>query len=693
MMVHVDAIAGDDANDGATAMGAVATLATALARMRAGLAGADDHVRIRLKGGQDHNLDGLLSITAADNRNAGQRLIFESYGAGTPFITGKRRVTGWVDAGGGLARAPLTGVIRDVWMDDHRPARALHGFGDASSTVVAWDEPGQAVRIADATVAPAAGWSNVDFIVQMGWAISHLPVQAVEPAVGMAGHHWVTFDPLAASVEFAKGVPGQPGLGASFAFGPYHNASGQRCWWSHAQAFMTAGGDWWHDEPAGQLYMRLPAGIADAGALDAAGVFVAGSVQDALYINGGWNPGDEKVAEIDLSGIGFRRFGWVPPEPAEGYVGYLPGVGLRNDGGAMGFRFLPAALTVNNARSIRILGCRFQDMSHVAIRAFWGLDGLHVSRSGFGRLASAAINLGGITSGTYEGAPFTFETMPASTRNGDIFVTHNVFAHGGQVYLGAACFTGAARRARVMHNLVTDWTDNGLELGNGARWFGMWTRDNVLAHNDLRRVMTVKVDGGALYKSGNVAGFVARTNHRLADPVAPARIYANRVRQVQPSGFDPAGGYAVACYLDLGSQADQIYGNDIDDVEKAFKLNCVSFATIRDNRVGPSIDELLNVTYFGFEIVLADGSSFKIEPPLSNPPTQTDYDNFWGLNENEAFAFFVPFTSPEAAVNPDGTWNTLSIVENNTAATQVGGPYGPDADVLALYADLIGQAA
>ena len=695
--IYVDADDGNDANDGLSEVNAVETIGAANIIMATYTAAASEDIEVLFKRGQVHNHTATTELDNTDNRPSGYRLSYGAYGGGSrPVITARTAVTGWtVTADPNIVVADLAGEIRNLWTDDSTKIlkRATWLEDYEPTRVHSWDEVADTVTIPTWALPVGGVTTGLEIIIQMGWSQSRLPVASVA-ASAVPSHTDVTFSTESKAVEFAKGDLAHAGLGTAFAYGPFHNNSGQRFFWCNAQEFLYTPGDWFHDEVAEKLYVFLPSGVSTAAEFEALGIYITNGIETIFKINGLGAEFDTPLyaENIDIKGLEFKHIGYTPTVAAEGHIGYISGFGLYNDGGAMAFREIPAAInTPWMCKSISVTDCYFHDLGGCGIRGNYGLQGLKIAGNAFARIAAAGVINFGVATGNFGGGPFSFDRIPESGQNIYGIYENNIFVDIGEYYLGASLSIGAWFNARVNNNLIKDGKDQGIMVSNGARWYGGINLRNIkVMYNDIDTVLTRTVDGAGIYSSGNVSGFLVLDNQNIGGPQKGLEIYGNRLQNIITSGWDPGGSSANGIYLDLGSQGSLVYTNSLDNVSTAFQLNAVSYNSITFNRL-TNIGSDLDVHYSGMNIFIpGTDTPFLVQPPLANPPSGTDFNKFYGVGLFSFKAMIPTFDIPEDVITTGGVYLSEAKYNNNGASIDWGvTDVGPSTAMLTEYAELI----
>jgi hypothetical protein len=674
--VYLDT-AGSDANSGLTPALAKRTFAAAMTTFRAEIATATDHCTLWIAGDaaqtKTYNVSATEYMSDANNHPvAGKRIVIRGHGDGKPVLTARTKVTGWTDVSYGLVRAPVpVGVdVRELWMDNGLPlARSSEGRSNPFYVVYQWETAFKSVLISSALV-PATGgdYLGLEMVICQGWSLSRMRVFAMGSIGG--GLTRVFFSEPNASIEFAKGTFAAPPLpittdqGMPFPLGPYHNDIGQRFWWENRREFLYQEGTFQsHADVDGDIYLRLPAGLANAAQLEAAGgVWAPNGLAEILVLFGAG--ATQRIKNVDILDIDVQNLGWRDPN-STGFTGYISGADIiATSPSTYGFRQLPAAISATWISSFSLRDCGFRDIAGVGCRII-APQGLHAEYNTFERVGSSGLVIG------WGGA--SFDNPDANTINRDFQFNDNLFRNVGQVYTGSALFAGAGLRIVVEHNSYIDCGDEGVGVGDGARFLGNPYTDWTVRYNYFENCMTLSSDGACIYINGN-----SSTRRVAAPTMQPAhtgcRVYGNRFQSITNAGLDPIGGHSACVYLDLGQQGTNVYRNEAKDVTgplASFGIeNCSPHNTWMENRLS-NVDQGFHIAYSGFQVYNPETATFLlVQPPLNNPPTVLDNQKYYGVSAQDPAAFYKwvyspTMTVPEAVIGTDGLYRSTSSFINN----------------------------
>lgn len=699
MSIYVSPTGSDTA--AGTLLDPVQSFAKGVTLWKAAIPDATDDFGLYLQRGGVYNVTTKQSITDINNHPVtGKRLKIGAYGDGDrPCLTARDAVTDWSLSGSILSAdlAALTSpaALQDVWCADGTELEMCsYGKDDSSSKVYSWGTVAttKKVRVLTSILPAVSSWSGVYLVVVMGWNLSRLRISSVLAVDSTYSD--ITLQSDDADIEFAKGDLTQAGptysLGMNFPFGPYHNSSGQRCWFENAPEFLTAPGMLYHDTADGKLKVYLPTGVTTATEFEAKGIYVSNGCETVLQING--SSEGSKIKNLDFEDIDVKHVGFNLTDDGY-YVGYVAGSSLYKNGTSYGFRAMPSAIFIYNCESVAFRRSRFEDLGALGLASYWGLHGLEISQCAFHRLGASGLNIGA--------APYPyFSDAPDDYQNIGLTLENNVAIGTGRKWVGSAISAGIWKGARIRHNTIKDGTDDGIAFSTGARCYGIWAGDTIVELNDIENVMTLVTDGGAIYSSGNLCGFkLGHAYHDRAFPGRPAIVRYNKIRNVYTSGYDPSGGESAVLYSDLGSEGNFYYRNDVENFDVFWHGNCERFNTIIDNKVvaGDGDGTVESIHYSGFNVVVdADGettSTTSYMPPLNNPPNSTDLAKFAGTGDysGRAFKDVIPFAAAADCFKTGTTdYESLSYRANNNADVVLGAAdYGVDAETAEMYADLL----
>lgn len=685
--LYCNALAGDDASSGASPATALRTVAGAFARLRGVLATAADDVELLFYGeaGADiaYNFETGVFWSAADQHPAGKAVRFGAYGSGRPWWTARRRVAGWSADNGSVCRAPLAGDHADLWLEDGtKLVPAQFGRNADYQRVVLWEPGTKSLIVSSYHLPPIAGVDGLVLAIQMGWSISYLRVAAIA-TVSLPGYSnvsRVTFEPEG-DLEFAKA---HGGMGALFAYGPYH-AVGQRFWWEGRREFLAqARGSWWHDRVNDEVHINLPAHVGSAQVLDAIGVHASNGLSTIFSVGAAID--GTVVRDVLVEDIGIKHVGWAYPA-ANGYVGYGIGVHFENDGGSIAYASIPFALAIYRCTGVAIRRCHWKDVGPVGLGGFHATKHVIVDGNAFERMAGPSVQFNAVLP--------PFDDMPPWSWAEHLLFANNIGVDTGWRWTGSCFGIGPWAGARVLNNYVRDCTDDAFYINTGARCVPGWPHDILVMDNDVVRAMTLTTDGGAYYTSGNLNRRRLSAHSPIHPPGPHLRMIRNRARDIRTSGYDPLGGHSAVFYTDLGSEGVVIAQNEAVNADLFWLENCGRYSAVNSNRL-VNVVKSEHISYAGFNDARDAGgidSTTLYEPPLTNPPGPTDIAKFEGTGAwaGRAFRDAIPFpTIAHCFKGATTDYDSLSSRFGNGSAVAVNvALVGPDAATRARFFSLM----
>jgi pectate lyase len=140
----------------------------------------------------------------------------------------------------------------------------------------------------------------------------------------------------------------------------------------------------------------------------------------------------------------------------------------------------------------------------------------------------------------------------------EITISDNIIHNGGLTLPGCVgIWIGQCHRNQVIHNELYNLPYSGISMGWTWANVTTYTKDNLLANNNIHNVLQTLTDGGGIYTLGKLNGSQIKGNY-IHDIVRHARA---------------AGGGSQGIFFDESSQDVSVEGNVITGVKGSIAFN------------------------------------------------------------------------------------------------------------------------
>lgn len=559
---------GSDTYSGMSPEQAVQTLQRAQQIVRSLDRDMHANITVELAAGT-YRLSQPLAFDARDSGTNGYLVTWTAVPGAHPVLSGAERVTGWRQSDPAsnvwVAKVPAGTVATQVYVDgqaapvDQQSPQSLHLDLSSSSVTSGFQISGSTASYFAGLVAhmSAAQLREVRFVwnpaVPTDWEESECPVDSVTaPAVLMAQPCWNNLTNKEATRYGGNSSNVTPyNLNLNTAPSAIENT-----YVPSTGANPPAPGQWYLDQPAGELYYVPPAGqdmpalnvevprteslLAVAGTL---GRPVTGlTFRDLTFEGTTWNQPATDVgfaqvqANLDVTQPDVTVGGVVQPA-TQGECAFATPVAGSCPWGAFGE---PAASVVlSAARGVTFTGDTFDDLGGIGLKIEYGSDDDLVQGDTFTQIAGSAVWLGcsgdpnpGAADDPAATVIADCSSNPAASAADNIgaggvneimtgnTIDNNLIYHDGYGYIGAAGVTLMfTRHTTVSHNEIFDLPYDGVTSGaweghadvpRGGEpvttYYNTTTNidaDNAITDNVFHQVMQTYGDGGAIYSEGH----------------------------------------------------------------------------------------------------------------------------------------------------------------------------------------------
>lgn len=510
---------GSDTNDGsAAAPFQTITKARDVVRTINGNMTGDIYVYLR---GGDYRITSPITFEVKDSGSGTHRIRYQGYPGEKPIINGARKVSGFTASSGGVYKATLDRKtkLRNLYVNDVRAnmtsktVSAKGGTGTFNVTsgqgTWAWASGSGAdgVNYSTSDIPEiTANKDDLEIVNQTTWNENIVCVRDVLTSGG--NRSLMLQQPYGAIAQL-------PDSGAAFSATGTHTVFNVLAW-------LTSPGQFYFDKAAGTLYY-YPRPGEDMNTAD-----VEAPVSETLIEISGASTAS-RVKNITVQGVTFANtdynlykvensYGKSSVQGATIYIAYGKGKSIHD------WRYeildtLPAAILVNNAESIDIVGNVVKHSGNEGISMINDVVNSNIVGNFITDIAGSGITIGHPQhvyvgdGGTHARYAKGVEGIPTK-----INVSNNVvFQVGTQRGFGShagvtAFFTDTLT---FTHNHVQSVAYNGINLGWGWRNFKDSTtcKNNTLSNNRFINMMTRLHDSGAVYTLGQMPGTVINQNY------------------------------------------------------------------------------------------------------------------------------------------------------------------------------------
>lgn len=556
-------------------------------------------ITVMFRGGT-YFLDAPLALGPDDSGTPGLRIVYQAYPNETPVLSGGRPISGWTRNGGEWQTSVHLDYFEQLWVNGQRRLRPrttkggyLYNAGPvySSESSEACTAPRQRRNFGGMGGGGGRGLGRRPFQRSRfpGGVRPTFPNQAGSNQAGQAGGEagdqpgrpspapppppgqnecfdrfyykgddvqpgWHNLDDVEI-LDFEDWTMSRMRLKSvdtashiAYLTGPTNRAPrffgflpGHRYLVENVREALSQPGEWYLERSDGRLTY-----LAEPGEDPATAVVIAPQLAGLISARG--------LSDVTFKGLTFSYTNWTVP--ADGY---------RSSDGELR---VPAALNFLDSSSIVIDGCV---ISHTG---GWGIDfrgtGPWNPADGYNdRVANSVLTdlgAGGIRIG-YEPGLEDAESNVAQ----HVLVENDVISGGGRMLAeGAGIWIGNAHDNVIRHNEISDFYNNGINLGHSLNYVGGLTHDNLIEFNDLHQLgQGVTDDIGAV--------------HAVTSTTTGNKILNNKMHDITSDpGHGGYGGWAI--YFDQGTSNALAKDNLVYRVSQAgFHQNTGQNNTVTNN--------------------------------------------------------------------------------------------------------------
>jgi hypothetical protein len=495
---------GTDTNPG-TQSAPFQTLSRAQTAVRAITPGMSGDVVVYLRQGT-HTLTNSVVFDARDSGLNGFQVVYSAYPGEAPVVSGGRPVTGWIDAGGGLFRAPVGSLrFRQLYVNGKRAIRARTPNAGAYNQVVFWDTGNRRVEVGSGQTGTWQRPNQVEMVI-LGEGVnqSNLRVSSI------SGATVTPLEPERTRIFQQTYPPKNPGR-------PY--------FFENALEFLNAPGEWYLNTDTNEVLYRPLAGENMASA-----AVVAPVLERLISVVGTLSA---PVHHLQFRGLSFEHATWLLPN-SEGYVGDQASIVFTQPLPAdeissyPGHR-LPAGVHVEAANFVRFERNTFRHMGGSALNLYRAVNDSTVIGNVITDVSGSGISI-----------DLNLEGNPGDSRvicRRNLISNNYIAGTGRDWYQSVGIMTGYTDATTIERNELLDMPYSGITVGWGWEFADNAMRNNIVRYNNVQSTNKLMSDGAGIYTLSKQNGGLVAENY---------------VHHITRSGVQ--GGFNISgIYLDEGS--------------------------------------------------------------------------------------------------------------------------------------------
>lgn len=395
---------------------------------------------------------------------------------------------------------------RQLWLDGQKMQRAAMLPDGQMQRMKAFSPETQTITI-PTPPANMIGTRGAEMMVHQRWAIAILRIRQMRD--NRDGTTTVWFHEPESQLEFAHPWP-QPVIDGERGSSSYNLVG--------SLEMLDQPGEWYQDQPSGQIYIYPPAGISDMTQASA----VVPVMDNIITIEG---CEERQVSNLRFENISIEHAAWLRPS-LEGHVtlqgGFrlidaykLPVPGLPHNAALENQAWIArpeAAVTVRHARNIAFEGCRLKHLAATGIDYETAVTASSIEGCTLTDIGGTAIQAGGFGEGGFE-THIPYQPSRPGTLCDSLIVRGNEIYDAtnedwGCVGIGA----GYVRNMTIDNNHVHHLNYSGICVGWGWTALESGMRNNSITNNRVHHFAQQLYDAGGIYTLSNQPGSLIRGN-------------------------------------------------------------------------------------------------------------------------------------------------------------------------------------
>lgn len=488
---YVDAVYGNDDNDGSSLNKSVKTLARAQELVRAVAQSVNNHVTVYIRGGEYILRSALVFDGAKDSLPGGKTITYKNYDNETVYISGGFELRDWTvteqDSQIVKAFMPEGAMTRDLYVNGKPAVRARTAA--TVSSLMEWDGSRALKYFDGGRLGKAAASGDVEVVFKYQWN-THRAI--IKSGVADGNQSILTLDDVAHRI-----LTGMP-------WGPEKT---EDIWYlENSMEFLDEPGEWYYDKAEKTIYYMLRRGES-ADTLNA----YAGISEQLIT-----STGETALKNITFEGLTFCDTTWLRPQRMGGYATRQSAFFVSMLDNTIGddpeqWQRPEAAIRLFQTDGVKFINNRFVNLGGCAIDMVRAKNA-RISGNLFTNCGGSAIVLAGFGPKEYHSP----ENSSILTENCEI---SNNYIHDicTNMHSASGIAVGYSKNIDILNNTIHDLPYTGISYGWG---WGVNDFDRTpassggrIAGNHIYKVAKEIIDGGAIYTLSRRDGLVIESNY------------------------------------------------------------------------------------------------------------------------------------------------------------------------------------
>lgn len=430
---------------------------------------------VHLRGGI-YPLTEPLNLNEQHSGKNGHRIIYRNHPDEEPIISGGQQIDGWTAGPNGIYSASANSLVFNQLSVNGRPAqRARYPEVGSPFQIIGNNDANQQIRI---NASEIENWSNLNR-VQMVIASSFTSCR-------------LRIESFVESGDEAIVTPMDPERAAYWGWldGPLDGTPSY--YFENHLDFLDTPGEWFLDLDTDTVYY-LPLPDQDM----ATATVSVPQLERLLHVADAEN--------ITFFGITFENASWLAPMN-QGMIqrqGSMQVLTSSNGSSTTQFNVVPVATYFKKISNVRIERCIFMKMGAAAMGFDTGTSNNTIVGNVFSEIAESAI--------IYDMDNFRFATGDDLSSQ-DTFDSNYFFRIGTRFFGGTGLFAFWPDRITITHNEFSQINGLGMNVGWGATYDTVATKEPVVTHNRMHDVALRARDSGAIHTKSDQSGALYSQN-------------------------------------------------------------------------------------------------------------------------------------------------------------------------------------